>query len=115
MKLVFSANAAVDRALAATSTNVDLSLDDLAPDSSSTLTVDADLSNPGIRPPQPSYDPSHRPQSSRARPHPLPQSHQCPMPSDIPTPISSRMVPSNDESGSGGSASEAIGIDGQSV
>ncbi|KAK0508806.1 hypothetical protein JMJ35_009082 [Cladonia borealis] len=103
-------------AAAATSLNMDLSLDDLVPDSTITSTVDTDLSDtPNVRPPQPTYDPSHRPQSPRARSHPSPQSHQCSMPSHIPTSISSRMVASNDESGSGGSASEAIGIDGQSL
>ena len=113
---VFSANAAVDRALAATSPIVDVSLDDLVPDSPITLTVDTDLSDtPNVRPPQPIYDPSHRPQSPRARPHPSPRSHQCSTPSDIPTSLSFQMVASNGESGSGGSASDAIGIDGQSV
>lgn len=113
---MFSAGAAADRALAATSPNVDVSLDDLVPGSTITLTVDTDQSdNPNVRPPQPIYHPSHRPQSPQARPYPLPQSHQCSMPSDIPTSISSQMVVSNDESGSGGSASEAIGVDGQSV
>ena len=113
---MFSANAVVDRTLAATSPNVDLSLDDLVPDSTIMLTVDTDLSDtPNVRPPQPIYDPSHRPQSPRGRPRPSPQSHQCSMPSDVPTSVSSQMVVSNHDSGSGGSASEAIGIDGQNA
>ena len=116
MKFVFPANAAVGRASAAASTNADLSLDDLVPNSSGTLTVDADLSNTAsVRPPQPSYDPSRRLQSAPARPYPSSQSHQCSTPSDSRTPTSSRMVASNDESGFGGSASGASGTDGQSV
>ena len=110
---VFSANAAVDRSLAATSPIVDVSLDDLVPGSTITFTVDTDLSDtPNVRPPQPIYDPSHLPQSPPARPHLSPQSHQCSMLSGIPTSISTRMVASNDESVSGGSASAAIGIGG---
>ena len=116
INLVSSANAAVDRALAATSTAVDLTLDDLIPDSSSTLAVNADLSNiQSVHPPQPSYDPSHRPQRPQALPPPPPESHQCSTSSDIPTHTSSQTVASNVESGSGGSASDAITIDGQSL
>ena len=116
MNLVFSANAAVDRALAATSTAVDLTLDDLIPDGSSTLAVNADLSSTqSVRPPQPSYDPNHRPQSPLTLPHPLPQGHQCSTPSDIPTSISAQTVASNVESGPGGSASDAISIEGESL
>ena len=116
MKVVFPANAAVDPALAAAPTNVDLSLDDLVPSSPNTLTVDANLSNTAsVPPPQPSYDPRLRPQSAPPRPHPSLQSHQCSTPSDIRTPTSSRMLASDDEIGSEGSASGAVGTDSQSV
>ena len=116
MKVVLPADAAVDPAVAAAPTNVDLSLDDLVPGSPSTLNIDADLSNTAsVRPPQPSYDPGRRPQGAPARPHPSLQSHQCSTLSDIRTPTSSRTVASNDESGSGGSAQGAIGGDGQSM
>lgn len=116
MKLVVPSNAAVDCASAAASNIADLSLDDLVPNSPSTLTVDADLSDTtSVRPPQPSYDPRRHSQSAPARPRPSSRSHQRSISSDILTPTSSRMVASNDKSGSGGSASGAIGTDCQSV